>query len=152
VLASDGIRVRRDTRSTSKEESMSEHDYLTTFVVTYADGTREEIEAHRYVYEGKRDGHAKARFFPFPDARGGSIETIDRDEVASIEEKRDERIDEKFVQLGAHGSVTVYACRECGASVAVAELHDSRAFHLDWHDAQVSLARQRSGIPRSSRG
>jgi hypothetical protein len=122
---------------------MDEHGCPTTFVVTYADGTSEEIEAHRYVYEGKRDGHAKARFFPFPEGRAGETGTVDRDDVASIEEKRDERIDETFVQLGPKGPVTLYACLECGASVGVAELHDPRAFHIEWHDAQVSVANPR---------
>ena len=114
---------------------MNDHGDLRTFVVTYADGTSEEIEAHRYVYEGKRDGHARARFFPFPEGAAGVVETVDRDDVASIEDKRDERVDGAFVQLGPKGPVTVYACLECGASVAAAELHDPRALHIEWHDA-----------------
>lgn len=66
---------------------MSAHGHLATFVLTYADGSREEIEAHRYTFELAVDGSTDARFYPFPEDRSGLLETIDRRDVVSIDVK-----------------------------------------------------------------
>lgn len=53
-------------------------------------------------------------------------------------------IDEAFVQLGPAGDFTVYGCLDCGASVTVAELHDARELHLEWHAVQISALNQQT--------
>jgi hypothetical protein len=63
-----------------------------------------------------------------------------------------DRIEEAFVQLGPEAPVTVFGCLDCGAAVAVAELHDARGQHLEWHDVQVRLmARQGEALDELTR-
>jgi hypothetical protein len=63
---------------------------------------------------------------------------------AEEETMADDQLDEHFVQLGPRGQVTMYACLHCGAAVAVAELHDARAQHLEYHDTHKRLIVEQS--------
>jgi hypothetical protein len=62
------------------------HGELTTFRVTYADGSTEEIEAHRFTQESPVDGRVETRFYRFPEGRGGEVDTIDRYDVAIVQQ------------------------------------------------------------------
>lgn len=62
------------------------HGNLRTFVVSYEDGTTEEIKAHRFSQK-ERAGGVETRFWPFPESAGGEVETIDRYGVTAVEER-----------------------------------------------------------------